>query len=69
MGVEAFHPCQTCHIIDKGIKMREKNMRERRNRFSAKFMSLGCPHVHLDAYYNGVLLKEDNVVARIIVSI
>lgn len=44
-------------------------MRERRNRFSAKFMSLGCPHVHLDAYYNGVLLKEDNVVARIIVSI
>lgn len=46
-------------------------MRKRRNRFAAEerkklFDLIGCLHVHVDAYYNEVLLEENNVAARVV---
>lgn len=65
------HECGGMASIEKN-KNKRKKMRERRNRFAMKdeenkcLVSFGCLHLHVDAYYNGVLLKEDNVVAWVV---
>lgn len=67
------HRCREATSLIEKNKDKEggEKMRKRRNRFAAEerkklFDLIGCLHVHVDAYYNEVLLEENNVAARVV---